>query len=411
MSAPASLFPRRQRFSNPATTAYAVVTTISFSASSSAPTPLYHLYQRLMDLSSLTVTLIFASYAFTMVATFLTVARLSDHLGRRPMILVALFMNAVSLVLFVIGGSVAILIAARLVQGVAIGIGMTTLGATILDTDRLRGPILNSVTAFVGLTVGSLLGGALVSWAPFPMHLVFIVLLIIMLTEAIALILVPETITRKAGAWRALVPNVSIPAAALPEVLRLSPLTVASWALGGFYLSLMPTLVSVATGTRSIFISAAVVPTLMATAAATVIVRRHTSARRLLGQGAILLATGVAITLAGVTKQSVVLMMLGTLIAGVGFGSSYSGSFRTLLPLAMGHERAGLLAAYFVLSYLAFAIPTVLAGFGAPTFGLIMTSKIYGLTVIALALLSRLPGVYLKWGLSSPGRKESVASR
>jgi hypothetical protein len=103
-----------------------------------------------------------------------------------------------------------------------------------------------------------------------------------------------------------------------------------------------------------------------------------------------LLALGVAVTLTGVTRQSAAIMLLGTLIAGVGFGSGYSGTFRTLLPLAAEHERAGLLAAYFVESYLAFAVPAVLAGLGAPVLGLILTSKLYGAGAIALALLSAL---------------------
>lgn len=387
---PASSATVRRHMSEYATTAYAVATAISFSATSSAPTPLYHIYQQAMGLSSLTVTLIFASYAFTMVATFLTLARLSDYVGRRPMILAALLLNAASLSLFIIGGSVAVLIAARLVQGVAISIGMATLGATILDTDRVRGPVFNSVTTFTGLTVGAFLGGALVSWAPLPMHLVFLVLLGVMLAEAALLIRVPETITRKAGAWRVLRPNVSIPPAAMPALMRLTPLTLASWAMGGFYLSLMPTLVAVATGTRSVFVGAAVVSVLMATAATTVVVRRKTAPARLLPQGAVLLATGVAMTLLGVALQSAGVMLVGTLIAGTGFGSGYSGTFRTLLPLAEEHERAGLLAAYFVESYLAFAVPAVLAGLCAPVLGLVLTSKIYGVAAIALALLSAL---------------------
>ncbi len=390
MSMPSTFTASRGGMSPRATTAYAVVTAVSFSATSSAPTPLYHVYQQAMGLSPLTVTLIFASYAFTMVATFLTLARLSDYVGRRPMILAALLLNSISLALFIIGGSVPILIAARLVQGVAISIGMATLGATILDADRVRGPVFNSITAFTGLTIGALLGGALVSWAPLPMHLVFVVLLGVTLTEAALLTWVPETIARKAGAWRVLRPTVNIPAAALPALLRLTPLTLAAWAMGGFYLSLMPTLVAVATGTNSVFVGAAVVSALMATATLTVLARRKTPPARLLPQGALLLALGVAVTLTGVTRQSAAIMLLGTLIAGVGFGSGYSGTFRTLLPLAAEHERAGLLAAYFVESYLAFAVPAVLAGLGAPVLGLILTSKLYGAGAIALALLSAL---------------------
>ena len=77
-------------------------------------------------------------------------------------------------------------------------------------------------------------------------------------------------------------------------------------------------------------------------------------------------------------------------IAGVGFGNAYSGNLRTLLPLAGEHERAGLLAAYFISSYMAFAVPAVLAGLAAPMLGLVTTSYYYGAVLIVLILISLL---------------------
>ena len=56
----------------------------------STPTPIYRLYQETLGLTPLAITLIFAIYSLTMVAAFLTVARLSDFVGRKPMILAAL---------------------------------------------------------------------------------------------------------------------------------------------------------------------------------------------------------------------------------------------------------------------------------------------------------------------------------
>lgn len=380
----------RWRLPNRATTLFAVVTAISFSASSSAPTPLYHLYQREMGLTNLTVTLIFASYALTMVATFLTVARLSDYVGRRPMILAGLVLNALALALFFVAGSASLLVAARLIQGVAVSIGMATLGATILDTDRKNGPVYNSVTAFFGLTAGSLLSGFLVSWAPLPTQLVFAVLMAVTILEMLVLLFTPETSSTKAGALNVLLPQVSIPSAAFPTMIKLFPLNVATWSLGGFYLSLMPTLVAVATGIKSPLVGGSVVAALMFTAASTVLILRQVAPERLLHLASIGLAAGVAVTLAGVYTQSAVVMVLGTVTAGTGFGSSYSGNLRSILPLAREHERAGLLAAYFVESYVAFAVPAILAGLAVPLLGLVGTSGIYGAGLIGLAVLSAL---------------------
>ena len=127
-----------------AMTLYAATAAVSFSATSSAPTPLYHVYQQTLGLSPLWVTVIFASYAFAMLAAFLTVARLSDYIGRKPMIFAALALNAIALVFFITAGNAPELVLARVVQGVATGIGMTTLGAAILDTDKVNGSLYNS---------------------------------------------------------------------------------------------------------------------------------------------------------------------------------------------------------------------------------------------------------------------------
>ena len=378
----------RRTFSNKAMTLYAAIVAISFSATSSAPTPLYHVYQQSWGLSPAIVTVIFAAYAFAMLASFLTIARLSDYVGRRPMILTALLLNAAALVLFITAGNATELILARVVQGLGTGIALTTLGAAILDTDKNNGALYNSVTAFLGLMVGSLLAGVLVTFAPLPSQLVYIVLLVATLAEAAVLLVAPETTTGKPGALKVLKPHVSVPKAAIGPLIRLLPLNIAGWALGGFYLSLMPTLVTITTGTKSVFIGAAVVSALMLTASITVFAFRKLAPAKMLMISMLGLIAGIVITLGAVYLQSAPLMILGTIVAGVGFGNAYSGNLRTLLPLAGEHERAGLLAAYFVESYLSFAIPAVIAGLVAPVLGLVTTSYYYGAVLIVLILIS-----------------------
>jgi MFS family permease len=383
---PALVASPRGVLSTRATTLYAAITAITFSATSSAPTPLYHLYLQDWGLSPALVTVIFAAYAFAMLAAFLTVARLSDYVGRKPMILTALLLNAAALVLFITAGNATELILARIVQGLGTGIALTTLGAAILDTDKVNGALYNSVTAFIGLMVGSLLAGVLVAFAPMPGQLVYIVLLIVTLAEAGVLAVAPETTAGKPGALTVLRPHVSVPKAAMGPLIRLLPLNIAGWALGGFYLSLMPTLVTIATGAKSLFIGAAVVSALMLTAAITVFAFRKLAPARMLIISMLGLIAGIAITLAAVYLQSAPLMILGTVLAGVGFGNAYSGNLRTLLPLAGEQERAGLLAAYFVESYLSFAIP-------APVFGLVTTTYVYGAVLIVLIMISLIASI------------------
>ena len=127
-----------------------------------------------------------------------------------------------------------------------------------MDTDRSRGPVLNSITAFVGLTAGSLGGGALVTYAPDPQQLVYVVLLAMSAAEALLLWYMPETVTPKPGASRRSASR-QRSARARRSLAQVTPVTIASWALGGFYFSLMPSLVRVATGVTSPIVGGLVV--------------------------------------------------------------------------------------------------------------------------------------------------------
>jgi MFS family permease len=329
---------------------------------------------------------IFAAYVLCLLLALLTVGSLSDFLGRRPAILSALGLNVAAMIIFMTAGSAAALIVARAVQGFATGLAATTLGATILDTDRERAPMLNSVTAFAGLSAGTLGAGILVTLAPAPEQLVFIVLLALSVMEATILWFMPETSALKPGALASLLPQVRIPLKARASFMSITPVNIAAWALGGFYFSLMPAVVRVATGATLPIVGGVVVATLTLTGAVIVVALRNVAPDRMLRLGIVSLPLGVMITLAGIQWGLVGVMMFGTFISGMGFGSAFSGTLRSVMPLARSDERASLLSAYFVVGYLAFSLPAVLAGFLAPIVGLTTAADVYGIGVIVLAV-------------------------
>ncbi len=373
-----------------AMTIFSATAAATFFASSSAPTPLYRLYQEALGLSPLLLTLIFAAYAFSLLAALLTLGKLSDYVGRKPMILAALLLNALAMTLFVAADAAGWLIAARVVQGFASGIAAAALGAAILDSDRQRGPVINSITGFIGLTVGSLGAGALVAFGPWPQQLVFLLLLGVTLLLALLLWRMPETTRRQAGGWVSLRPRIAVPEQARRRLLTVTPVNVAGWALGGFYFSLMPSVIRAATGLASPLVGGLDIALLTATATAMVLLLRRRPPEELLTLGTASLAAGVAITLGGVLSGAPLLLFGGTLVSGVGFGTTFSGVLRSVLPLAPANERAALLAAYYAMSYLAFSLPALLAGLLVPGLGLTMTTYLYGGVVILLALTSLL---------------------
>jgi len=369
---------------------FLAITLLSFLAASTAPTPLYHLYQDHLQFSAATLTLIFGVYALSLLAALLTVGSLSDYLGRKPVIFTAVLLNMLAMLLFINADSVAWLISARVLQGFATGMATAVLGAALLDTDRQQGPLVNSVAPLLGMAVGAMGCGLLAEFAPLPLQLTFWVLLALFGLQALYVWRLPESVSAQSGALASLRPTLHVPVQARRALWRMLPINTATWALGGFYASLAPSLVRTATGSTSNLIGGATVAVLTVTGALMIYTLRSRAADKVLWIGTSSLPVGVALILLAVHSASLPLFFIGTLVAGCGFGASFLGSLRSVVPLALPHERAGLMSAYYVLSYLAFCLPSLLAGNLTRAFGLVATTDAYGATLIVLAIVALL---------------------
>ena len=363
---------------------YAFIASMFFAASS-APTPLYRLYQEAWGFSSVTLTLVFSVYAFSLLVALLTTGSLSDHIGRRPAIIGGVVLEVVAMLIFADAHSVQMLILARVVQGFATGTATSALGAAILDASRTRSSLVNTLSPLLGMGVGALGTSLLVDYAPAPMQSVYFLLIAVFVLQAVGVWMLPETVSRSPGTLASLVPRVRVPRAARVAMLRIAPVNVAVWALGGFYLSLGPTLARAVTGGNDVMTGGWVVFALTGGGLVAVLLLRAMSTHRLLMTGGVVLAAGLLVTLTGVHAGNAGIFFVGTVLAGMGFGSAFQGALRSVLPLAEAHERAGLMAAFYVLSYLAFSVPAIIAGTMAHVVGLRLTTDVYGITMAALA--------------------------
>jgi len=383
---------RTSRLSRPI--AFAAITAIFvlFAAAASAPTPLYVVYQRAWGFSDTTLTVIFAVYVLGLIGSLLVLGGLSDHVGRRPLLAGAIALEGAAFVLFIVAGGVTVLLLARAVQGIATGIAFSTLGATLVDLNPPHSPgragLVNGVAPISGLALGALGCGALVQYAPAPTHLVFALLLAGMVFAGLVVARLPETSAKRPGAIASLVPVLGIPVRLRQDVYAIAPIIVASWALGGLYLSLGPSVALGIFGLRNHLIGGLVVTLLSGAGAVTAFSLRAWPTRTVLRMSAVLLSAGTALTLAGVEAHTVELAFAGTVVAGVGFGASALASFGTLARIAAPGERSELLAAALVIAYLAFSLPAVAAGFASTSFGLHPTTVVYSLGVVTLGLIA-----------------------
>jgi MFS family permease len=362
---------------------------VTLLASSSTPTPLYAIYQAHWGFSPITTTVVFGVYALTVLVALLTLGKLSDHLGRRPVLLAALAVQAVSLIVFTTADGVPALMIARVLQGLSTGTALGAIGAGMLDIDRERGTFANAVSPGMGTASGALVSALAIRYLPAPTHLIYLVLLGVFVLQGLGVAFMRETVTPKRGALSSLVPEIHLPRELRGSILTAAPVLFAVWALAGLYGALGPALVHALTGSSEVILGAASLTVLAGTAVVAVVVLRRTGARAVMLTGILALILGVAITLVALDVRSIALFFAGTAIGGIGFGSGFQGGIRTVVPRAAAHERSGVLSLLYTVSYLGMGLPAVIAGFLVVRGGgLIDTAYEYGAALIVLAVLA-----------------------
>lgn len=395
----------RRRLGSRAAFALLASAALTLLASSSVPTPLYATYQARWGFSDLTVTVIFGVYAVAVLASLLVFGSLSDHVGRRPLLLAGLGMQVPVMLLFAVAGNLDVLLAARVLQGLATGAALGAIGAGLVDLHPTRGPVANTSALMAGTASGSLLAALFVALLPAPTELVYLFMSGVFLLQAIGVVMTTETSARIPGARQALAPKLALPSEVRGVLLVAAPILVAVWTLGGFYASLGPSLAQLVAGDRSMILGGAALFLLAGSGSLAVLCFHQLEARRLALAGALAIILGSALLLLGVANRSLLLFTLGIFPAGAGFGAGFQGGLRTIVTKAEPHQRAGVISLVYVISYLSLGLPAILAGTLVVNSSLSQVAEELGAAVIALAALT---AAGLAWTLWREGRNDAV---
>ena len=357
----------------------------------SAPSPLLLVFQREWHFAPTLLTLAFAVYALALLAILLVAGSLSDHIGRRPVLTGALLLQTAAIVTFLLADGIGWIIVARIIQGLATGAASGALTAAVTESAppqrRRLGALISGAAPLAGLALGALATGLVVQFTGHPTTEVFAGLAVFFALATVTMVVIPETSTPRPGAWRSLVPRLSIPVRARREFVVSAPVMVATWALGGLYLGLAPTIVRNEFGIDSGLVNGLAIATLTGFGAIASTALGGLTPRLTTVLGTITLGVGAGIGLISLISDSIALFFVGTAIAGTGFGAAFTGTLRTLVPLADAHQRAELFAGIFLVSYLAFGVPAIIAGQLITPLGLHTTAISYGVLLVALALI------------------------
>jgi predicted MFS family arabinose efflux permease len=381
--------PRARRLL-PASVAFVAgaATLASLFLAAGAPNPLLPHYEQAWGFAPWLLTLAFGVYAIALLAALLVVGRLSDHIGRRPLLIASVAIQLAAMVVFLLAPSVEWLLVARVLQGISVGTGAGAFGAAIVELapeHRKRlGGIIVSAAAAAGLAIGSLFGGAISQLAPQPALTLWTVLIVIAALGTVIAALTPETATRKAGALRSLVPRIAVPHQLRRVFAASIAVNTAAWMTGALFLGLFPTVLRDVFQIDSPLLGG--VGGLVAFGAGTAVslLTGRMNAHRLMLLGSASAVIGAAAFVVSVVLGAFPLVWVAALFGGAAFGAGFGGTIRSLIPSAHPHERAGLFAAIYVVSYLALGVPAIVAGLFIAPVGATAVAAVYGL-VVAIA--------------------------
>jgi hypothetical protein len=171
---------------------------------------------------------------------------------------------------------------------------------------------------------------------------------------------------------------VAVPRAARTEFAAAVPVLVSAWMLAALYIGLIPTVLHGLFDRHDGLLDGVTVFLEPGVAAlAGILLATRLSPRRTTVLGGVTVLAGAVLFLAGVALGVLPLLWIAGVVGGVGFGGSFSGALRTISPLALPERRAGLFAAVYLVAYLAFGVPAIVAGFLVGPLGLFVTVLVF----------------------------------
>jgi MFS family permease len=357
---------------------------------SATPSPLYGIYRDLWGFSQVVLTLVYATYAFGVLAALLLAGRISDEVGRRPVLLVSLGTLIATSVLFMLADSVAWLFVARGLQGLATGLALGAASAALLDLHPRRDPsgagLANGVASAGGLGLGVLVSAALVQLLPAPRVLPYVVLLVLFAVAFVGALLMPEPVADRSRP-RLTPQRPSVPTSVRRPFLLAGLAVLSSWSVGGLFLSLGPQLSASLFHTTNHLVTGISIFVLAACGSLAQLAFGRRAPWAGAAAGSVALAAGTAIIVAAASTDSAALLMVGSVIGGAGFGVAFLGALRALSAAIPPEHRAAVMSAFYVVAYMSLSIPAVLAGVGVAPLGLESTFEILGSIAAAIALV------------------------
>jgi MFS family permease len=366
--------------------AYAFLVTM---VGTTLPTPLYPLFEQRYSFGELMVTVIFAVYAFGVIAGLIAFGNLSDEIGRKPVLLLGLAFSVSSALLFLFAGSLVPIFLGRITSGFSAGIFTGTATAMLVDLAPGGRRRLASFVAVIvnlgGLGLGTLLAGLLADYCRSPLRLPFLVQLGLLVPAFIGLLLTPETVERRA--FRFSFQRLKIPAEVRAVFIRGATAGFASFAVAGVFSSVAPVFLGQILGRTSHALAGLIVFILFSCSILGQLLVSRLSDRRALVLGCALLAGGVGLLGLALWIESLAALIASAAVVGVGQGLVIGAGLAAINQRAPVEHRAETASSFFVVLYVGLSVPVIGVGLAAHAWSLRAAGIAFSVAVAALVLV------------------------
>ncbi|MCI1660322.1 MFS transporter [Bifidobacterium psychraerophilum] len=363
------------------------ITLAMFFVTAGAPTPLLPIYEAQWHFATWLLTLAFGIYAIGMLGALLVVGSLSDHIGRRPVLIGSLALELVATIVFLTAPSIAWIVTARGLQGIATGAATSAFSAAIIDlapeARKSFAAVITSMAPVGGLAAGALLAGFTAQFVEHAAALIWTVLILVMALGTVLSFFIPETVVRKPGAIASLTPKIAVPETARRHFTVAIFALTGAWMTAALFIGLMPTILGAVFHHQGAFESGATSFIEPAIATITTLLAGRVRPNYLVIPAGISVVLGAGLVVAGIATAMLPVLWIGGVIGGFGFGATLSATIRSLTPQAELHERAELFAAIYVVAYLAFGVPAIVAGLFVTSLGITTIAIVFG-SIIAI---------------------------
>ena len=338
---------------------------------SACPTMIYPLYQADWGLSSTTVAWIFAAYPIALIPVLVVFGDLSDHIGRRAAMLLGLAAELVGVLLFVAAPDVTWLLIGRAIMGIGVGLSLSPASVAMVEfsapgAEKRAGAIGTAVNAS-GIALAMLVGGGLSQYAPYPLRLTFAVLaLVILVVIFFALGLPRHTPNETRARWR--IRGIVIPRGNRGIFAAGSIAFTSSFVLGSLVLPLGARIAHQLAGSNNALVTGALLSIFALSIGVTALLAKRLDTWTTVILGALFSAGAVWLYVVTGTTHSLVVFILASACAGIGFAFDFAGGLTILNRYASPHHRASMVSGGYLIGYLS-------QGIGAPALGAVVTAN------------------------------------